>query len=106
LQRQVSAAENALASKIGAKKADLNEELARLQKSTSPASKATFDGAAAERAALDAARKRLTDWSKKPKDDAAPAAAAPAAAASGVVPAMPPGFKGAAPPPPSKFKLD
>jgi len=76
LQRQVSAAENALASRIGVKKADLNEELARLQKSTSPASKATFDGAAAERAALDAARKRLLEWSKKPKEDAAPAAAA------------------------------
>lgn len=82
LQRQITAAENSLANKLGVKKTDLNEELARLQKKTDPASKAKFDGLAAERATLDAARKQLLDWSKIPKD----AAAAPAAAA----PALPP----------------
>ena len=105
LQRQVTAAENALAAKLTVKKTDLNEELGVLQKRTDPASKDKLAKAAAEIEALAAARKRLLEWSKTPAA-AAPAAAAPAAAASGVVPAMPPGFKGAAPPPPSKFKLD
>ena len=82
LQRQITAAENSLANKLGVKKTDLNEELARLQKKTDPASKAKFDGLAAERATLDAARKQLLDWSKIPKD----AAAAPAAASSSARP--------------------
>jgi hypothetical protein len=76
LQRQITAAENSLANKLGVKKTDLNEELARLQKRTDSASKAKFDGLSTEMATLAAARKRLLEWSKKPKDDAAPAAAA------------------------------
>jgi hypothetical protein len=79
LQRQITAAENSLANKLGVKKTDLNEELARLQKRTDAASKAKFDGLTTEMATLDAARKRLLEWSKKPKDAAAPAAAAPSA---------------------------
>ena len=78
LERQVKNAREALAAKLGVKLTDLNGEVDRLRKSTSPTSKATFDGAAAERAALEAARKRLTDWSASP----AAAAPAPAAAAS------------------------
>jgi hypothetical protein len=88
LQRQITAAENSLANKLGVKKTDLNEELARLQKRTDPASKAKFDGLSTEMATLDAARKRLLEWSKKPKD-----AAAPAAAASGATPPLPPKFQ-------------
>lgn len=84
LQRQITAAENSLANKLGVKKTDLNEELARLQKRTDPASKAKFDGLAAERATLDAARKQLLDWSKIPKE----AAAAPAAPASNARPPL------------------
>lgn len=79
LQRQITAAENSLANKLGVKKTDLNEELARLQKRTDAASKAKFDGLTTEMATLDAARKRLLEWSKKPKD--APAPAAPASGA-------------------------
>ena len=100
LQRQVTAAENALAAKLTVKKTDLNEELGVLQKRTDPASKAKLEKATSEIEALAAARKRLLEWSKTP------AAAASGAAASSFTPAMPPGFKGAAPPPPSKFKLD
>ena len=103
LQRQVTAAENALAAKLTVKKTDLNEELGVLQKRTDPASKDKLAKAAAEIEALAAARKRLLEWSKTPAA-AAPAAAASGAAASSFTPAMPPGFKGAAPP--SKFKLD
>ena len=105
LQRQVTAAENALAAKLTVKKTDLNEELGVLQKRTDSASKDKLAKAAAEIEALAAARKRLLEWSKTPAA-AAPAAAASGAAASSFTPAMPPGFKGAAPPPPSKFKLD
>ena len=77
LQRQVTAAENALAAKLGVKKTDLNQEMGSLQRKTDPASKARLEKVTAEIAALDAARKRLTDWSKTPAA-AAPAAAAPA----------------------------
>lgn len=79
LQRQITAAENSLANKLGVKKTDLNEELARLQKRTDAASKSKLDGLTTEMATLDAARKRLLEWSKKPKD--APAPAAPASGA-------------------------
>ena len=85
LQRQVTAAENALAAKLAVKKTDLNYELGNLQKRTDPASKARLEKATAEIAALDAARKKLTDWSKTP---AAPAAAAPAAAAASARPPL------------------
>lgn len=77
LQRQVTAAENALAAKLAVKKTDLNYELGNLQKRTDPASKARLEKATGEIAALDAARKRLTDWSKTPAAEA-PAAPAPA----------------------------
>lgn len=82
LQRQVTAAENALAAKLTVKKTDLNEELGVLQKRTDSTSKDKLAKAAAEIEALAAARKRLLEWSKTPAA-AAPAAAAPAAAASG-----------------------
>ena len=78
LQRQITAAENALAAKLAVKKSDLYPELGSLQKSTDPASKARLEKATAEIAVLEAARKRLTDWSKTP---VAPAPAAPASGA-------------------------
>ena len=97
LQRQVTAAENALAAKLAVKKSELYPELGSLQKRTDPASKARLEKATAEIAVLEAARKRLTDWSKTPAAPApaapapaAPAPAAPAAAAPAYVPAMPP----------------
>lgn len=84
IQRQVTAAQNSLATELGVSKNDVNSELASLKRraKTNPQAQATLDRVQPIVEELNAANRRMLDFKRVPSATPAPAASAPAASAS------------------------